>query len=171
MRASRVALLVTCHLALVTLLSGCATQRAQVNTWWNSSGKTNLEATGALLAQQAATIAARTVYAKGLSAADIVLKNQNVQGFGDGLRELESGLASAAIGQIPDFVMRLRQIWLPPQQHYTDLAAHLGTLIMTETARLEAQSGRKLTSDEAKAVIEGIIKGLQSPPVVVAAVP
>jgi hypothetical protein len=138
---------------LLVALCGCA---------WFSSHKTQFAASGNLLAQEAAAIAERTVYSKGLDAADVVLKNQNVQGFGDGLRTLETGLAPAAIAQIPDFVMRLRQIWLPPQQHYTDLAANLGTLIQAEIARLEAQTGRKLTPDETKQVIEGVIKGLQT---------
>lgn len=138
--------------AVVLSFSGCAKTEA-----WFGAHKTQFAATGNLIATSAATIAERTVYQAAVSAADAYLKNQNVQGFGDALRGLESSAIANSTASIPDFVMQLRNTWLGPQQHYTDFANQLGTLLQSA-----ASGGGKISQDQLNQIIESAIKGLQT---------
>ena len=146
-------------LCLALLFTGCATQRAKLATWWSGSGKADLTATADLIASEAQQIAVNTVYSQATNAEDALAKNFNVQGFGDALRALEGGAVTAGTAQIPDFVMKLRNIWLGPQNHYTDLAASVGSLIETKFKQLHPTSNAQVTN-----IIEGVIAGLQTPP-------
>jgi hypothetical protein len=143
---TRILLRLSLIAVLCPLITGCA---------WFTGHKTQFAASGQLIATQAAAIAEKTVYSKALDAADGLLKGNNVAGFGDGLRSIEGTVSAQAIGQIPDTVMQLRQIWLGPQNHYTDLAAQVGQLIANTHPTTNAQLN---------SAIEGVIAGLQKPP-------
>ena len=149
---------VLCSLISVFLPS-CQTAPVKAVDSWFVGHKTQFQASADLIAQEAVAIAEKTVYSKAPDATDLLAKNFNTDGFADALRSLEGGLAPAAISQIPDFVMKLRQIWLPSQTHYTDLAANVAQLIETKYEELHPK-----TDADRTAIIEGVIKGLQTPP-------
>ena len=149
-------------LVAVLLFTGCATQRAEIKSWWGANGKADLKATAALVAQEAQTIAENDVFSNAASAEDAILKQNNVEGFASAGHELEAALPSLAIAQIPDFVMKLRDIWLGPQNHYTKLAADVGTLIENNLQSEQTKLGRPLLPAEANQIVEGVIQGLST---------
>jgi hypothetical protein len=124
--------------------------------------KAQLAQTAQLVAYEAQQIVEKDVFSNAQSAEDAVLKSWNAQGFADAGHTLEAQLPTLAIAQIPDFVMQLRQIWLPPQQHYTNMAADIGQLIVDNIQAEEKKLGRKLLPDEETQIVEGVIQGLRT---------
>jgi hypothetical protein len=145
---------------VASLLNACVANpvsgvTSTVGSWFGSH-KTQLRDSGKVVVSEVAGIVEQTVFSVATDALDVALKGNNVSGFGDSLRSLESTGTQTAISKIPDTIAQLRQIWLPAQSHYTNLANQLGTYLQKELA------GK--TSGEQTAIIEKVIQGLQSPP-------
>lgn len=150
---------------LLLALNGCSTvkkEEAKVAAWYHSTGKANLQATAALVAQQVGELAEQDVFSNATSVIDSVAKQQNVQGFAEAGHTLEAALPNLAISQIPSFIMGLRQIWLGPQDHYTKLAANVGQTVVDTINAESAKLGRPLIPAEETQIIEGAIQGLST---------
>jgi hypothetical protein len=145
--------------------TGCQTApvkkaEARAGRWWHAGGKEKVDETAALISRQVFAIAQADVFQNAGSAEDALAKQFNVQGFSEAGHTLEAALPNLAIEQIPSFIAGLRQIWLPPQQHYTQLAADTGTVIVNDIKDFEAKSGRKILPAEETKIVEGVIAGL-----------
>lgn len=150
--------------ASVVIFSSCSeVSKAKTSVaGWFGSHKTQLQATADLVASSAADIVKSDVFDNAPSIEDALLKSNNTQGFASAFNTLEAALPNLAITQIPNFVMNLRQIWLPSQSHYTNMAADLGTLIEKNIQAEQTKLGRQLLPAEANQIIEGVIAGLQT---------
>ena len=152
-------------LCLAFCFSGCTYTKnlsGKISTWWTGGGKSKVEATAALIAQDAKAIAEQDVFSNAQSVEDSIIKQQNVQGFSEAFRTLEAQLPAIGISAIPSFVSDLRKIWLPPQQHYTQMAADLGTTIENRITQLQKKTGKPLQSAQTTQIIEGVIQGLST---------